>query len=374
MITSAILCIARNESPYAEEWLEYHFSIGIDRVYYVSTDSDFSRTRAFMDGCEFRSRIELLHFDDFRPGWQMRCYNAHLPLIEEDWILVIDVDEFLYLNVFLDLKEFLENIRCDIGQIQFPWLLLMSPNYCESRVFDILIRSTKHVSDHVKSMVRRECCSGLGIHSHGVRGLRNSLSSGQELPAMTKHSAFLKSPEYFGQHPFVLHFCSRGHLDVMNRIIDHQFFNTKNGQAERNRLSSYLTGVANWTNIPTRYMLTKFYSSLPTTTVQCSIGRTINSRTNLQDLENIFLRNIRSIVNLESQREATLPVHFENCYQLAQKLSGQNLSGMINLDDYLNCSSQLEYIHKLRNSLTNARTVQNPDSSTRSCPNRVGGT
>ena len=83
---TAILCIARNESPFTAEWLEYHFKLGFDRIYFVSTDASFEIIEEFFERSEFRSRIELLHFDDFRPGWQMGCYNTFFPLVKEEWV------------------------------------------------------------------------------------------------------------------------------------------------------------------------------------------------------------------------------------------------------------------------------------------------
>lgn len=356
MSTTAILCIARNEIPYTEEWLEYHFSIGIDRVYYISTDSDFARVKTVIDEYDFRSRITLLHFDDFKPGWQMRCYNEYLPLIEEDWVLVIDIDEFLYLNTFSNIQEYLQGVDREIGQIQFPWLILMSNNYFEYRVFDILSRSDKYVSDHVKSMFRRDCCSWVGIHAHNIEKLKNRFSSGDEVEKRNRHSALLSNPGYFDKHPYVLHFSSRGYLDVMNRILDHQFFNSNNGKAEEDRLSSYLTGTASWSNIPTRFMLEKFWSTLPTVQVQCQLPK-ISSTTNLYELERIFLKNIRKIVKFESSPDALLTKNFEDSYGLSQKLSTQSLSGLSELDDYMKCGTQIDHIVKLRNSLKNASSI-----------------
>jgi hypothetical protein len=354
MSATAILCVARNESPYTAEWLEYHFSIGIDRIYYVSTDSDFARIKAFIDGSQFRSRIELLHFQDFRPGWQARCYNVQLPLISEDWVLVIDIDEFLYLNTFPNMTAFLDRVGTDIGQIQFPWLNFISANYHETRVFDILSHSDPYISDHVKSMARRTNITRLGIHSHGVQGLKNCLSSGLELPAKSKHGALFAEPEYHQKYPFIMHFVSRGHLDVLNRIVDHQFFTAKNGQAERDRLSSFLTGTANWSNIPNRYLLMKFLSSLPTANVQFDLPD-ISSRTDPQDLERIFLRNIKRIVDFEDHGDTLLTSQFENRYRLSQKLSTLELPGICKLEDYLECASQLQYIRKLRRLIISAQ-------------------
>lgn len=271
MTTTAILCIARNEVPFTEEWLEHHFSIGIDRIYYISTDSDYSRVEAFFEGSRFRTRVELLHFDSFEPGWQMRCYNAHLPLVEEDWVLVIDIDEFLYLNSASSIGSFLETIDGNVGQVQFPWLLSMSQEYFHSRTSEIASQAVNHLSDHVKSMVRRRDVGSLGIHNHQIGGLKSILSSGQEMPNRPRHSFLFDDARYCERHPFILHFCARGHFDVLNRIIDHQFFNEKNGQHESERLARYLLGNADWSHMPNRYSLMKFYASLPVSMTWSSI-------------------------------------------------------------------------------------------------------
>ncbi len=37
------LCSGRNESPFLEEWAQYHLDLGFDRLYYVSTDDDVAQ-------------------------------------------------------------------------------------------------------------------------------------------------------------------------------------------------------------------------------------------------------------------------------------------------------------------------------------------
>lgn len=350
MSSAAILCVARNETPFTEEWLEYHFSLGIDRVYYVSTDPDFDRIKSFFDESRFRSRVDLQHFDDFTPGWQARCYNTYLPLIEEEWVLVIDLDEFLYLGTFSNIGAYLNTIGSDISQVQFPWLVLMSENYSERRVLDIPKQAAKYISDHVKSMVRRDCIARLGIHSHRTHRLNSCLSSGHTFAARNKHSLLLKNPRYFESHPVILHFFSRGHLDVMSRILDHRHFNTKSGEGERSRLSEYLNGPATWSSIPNRYMIMKFMSSLPTAAVPLNLPL-VQAQTDVTELERLFIKYIDEFIDLKDFNGDCLATFLENRYRLAQKLSGQDLSREVDLDDYQKCRSQLEYVSRLRTAL-----------------------
>ena len=352
MTTAAIMCIGRNESPFVEEWAHYHFDLGFDRLYYISTDDDPAQAEQFVRISRFRSRIVLRHFNDFRHGWQMRCYHAHRPLIEEDWLLVIDLDEFLYLHPFSSIQEYLQTVGDDVGQIQFPWLLLMSSAYSCERVLGILDESAGHVSDHVKSMVRLESASALGIHSHRVDS-KTCLSSGAEVEAAPKHPSLITETEYFDNHPFVLHFASRGHLDVLNRIMDHQFFNTKSGHAERERLCRFLLEPADWSSLPTRCLLTHFYSFLPRVEPQISVPR-IESATNVGDLRDIFRKLIKTVIDFEDSNAEDIENRFEERYRYARKLASLDPGGAIRLDEYLDCATQEGYINRLRTTLANS--------------------
>ena len=356
MTTTAIMCIARNESPFVEEWAQYHLELGFDRLYYISTDEDFSRAQRSISQSPFRSSIEVLHFDDFQPGWQIRCYNAHLPLIAEDWVLVIDLDEFLYLHPFSTIHEYLETIGEDVGQIQFPWLLHMSSRYSQDRVLGIVDESAGYVSDHVKSMIRRECTSWVGIHAHDVGRLKNCLSSGVEVPASSRHTALLSDPAFFDEHPFVLHFASRGHLDVMNRMMDHQFFNAKSSHAERPRLARFLLEPANWSSIPTRCLILQFYRSLPRTDIHLPVPA-LEARTDVRDLQEIFLAHVQTLVDFDCSDLAEVEERFERQYRYAMKLAAldrlvlRDPTRVLPMEEYLECGTQEDYIDRLRKSL-----------------------
>lgn len=100
----------------------------------------------------------------------------------------------------------------------------------------------------------------------------------------------------------------------------------------------------------------KFMSSLPTTQVECELPA-FAAQTNVRDLERIFLEKIRKVVDFEGCDGGALTARFESGYHLEQKLSGQDLSEAIDLNDYLKCKSQLEYVVKLR------RAMQKPASA-----------
>lgn len=187
MTTTALLCVARNELPYTNEWIDHHLQLGIDQVYYVSTDDDRSAVEEFFEASPHRDNVRWSHVHRFELGWQMRCSNQHLAVVDEDWLFVLDLDEFLCLHDVLSVSEWLDSMPDDVDQVQLPWANVISNGYANHRTLDILERGVAHVADHVKSFVRRRAATGLGARMHGVDGSRNCLSSGERVPPGNRH-------------------------------------------------------------------------------------------------------------------------------------------------------------------------------------------
>ena len=350
MTTTALLCVARNERPFTAEWLEYHLGIGFDRVYYVSTDSDFSSIREYFDRSPFRSQTELTHFDALgAPGWQARCYNQHLPSIREDWVLPLDVDEFLYLHSWASIQEFLDSVPDRVNQIQFPWLNLISSDYWHDRTFDLLSCGDPHVSDHVKSIVRVRDLIRCGVHAHSLRDPKSCLSSGREVSARPRHGFLLDDPRAWIEHPLILHFGARGHMDSLIRIVEQGFHNQKCGPVERRRLRRYLREASSWANIPTRYMLMQLWSSMPKADCQLRLPK-LDSRTDVLDLKATFRDSMNRLLGFDGPIE-DVAERFENRYHLARKLRAQNQAAHYEISEYLKYRTQVEYLQARRKSL-----------------------
>jgi len=344
--STAILCIVRNEIPYLSEWLEHHIGLGFDCIYIISTDQQFSDMTSWVSSSQFSSNIELYHFDNLDEGWQFRCYQQHFKYIKEDWVMVLDADEFLYLNTYKSIHGFLSQFDDEVGQIQFPWLNLTTSDYSHNNTFDILNQPNGYASDHVKSIVRRKHVQNMFIHSHAVGNKKNLLSSGSEAEPKNKHNIFVHEPSYYQHHPCILHFTSRGYFDVMVRIIDHKFFNAKSGNPERLRLSRLLLEDANLENLPNRFLLSKIHQSLPPVKLNFRLPQ-LQSSTNKHSLYELFLLNIQRIIDFDCSDPFEFEQEFENKFQLQSKIESVTVP-KCNIDEYLNCQSQIQYASKLR--------------------------
>lgn len=349
MTTTALLCVARNELPFTAEWLEHHFSLGFNRVYYVSTDLDFGPVRAFFDRSPFRSRVELTHFEDLSPGWQVRCYNQQLARVREDWVLPLDVDEFLYLQGRGSIQEYLESQPGPVGQIQFPWLNLISDAYGHDRTFELTDRSARYASDHVKSLARVRDVSRLGVHAHVLRHATSCLSSGREASASSRHGFLLEDPQSWIRHPLILHFCARGHMDVLMRIAEQGFHNAKCGSNEHQRLRRYLIGPATWANLPTRYLLLQLWQAMPQVDLELSLPE-LSARTEGLEMKAMFRRSMSRLLGFEGPVE-DVAERFEARYALERKLRGHGGAARFTAREYLKYPTPVAYLEARRTAL-----------------------
>jgi Fe2+ or Zn2+ uptake regulation protein len=94
----------------------------------------------------------------------------------------------------------------------------------------------------------------------------------------------------------------------------------------------------------------KLMQTLPEVDIDISI-QTLRSNTDVPELFKLFLRNIGTIVDFECQEFSTADQKFEEKYMLKAKLAALDLSGICDLEEYLNSGSQLEYVAKLRKSI-----------------------
>ncbi|MDV7398640.1 glycosyltransferase family 2 protein, partial [Arthrospira platensis SPKY1] len=93
----AIAAIFRNERPYIVEWLAFHRVIGFDSFYIADNASNDGSTELL----QALDRLHLLKWVPFpSPPGQAPQLPAYAQLLtrhvtDEDWIAVIDADEFI---------------------------------------------------------------------------------------------------------------------------------------------------------------------------------------------------------------------------------------------------------------------------------------
>lgn len=138
-------CLFKNESHAMKEWLEHYILHGVDHFYLINDDSN--------DDCQsiLQPSIDAGRVTLFNTRWhqylgrQRDMYNHYiLPrLPETQWLLMVDMDEFVYSRQHVDLKMILQHCL-HLGQIQ---------------IYDVLFGSNGHITQPtsiIKGFTMRE--------------------------------------------------------------------------------------------------------------------------------------------------------------------------------------------------------------------------
>lgn len=127
-----LLCaIAKLENHYIEEWIMHYKKLGISKIVLYdnnSLESEYSEklsdVQLVKDEIE-NGFIDLYEvFDEYKP--QLKCYNECYAKYsqEYDWFMFFDIDEYLMLERFVNIDDFLnQDIFKPYELIHIPWKL-----------------------------------------------------------------------------------------------------------------------------------------------------------------------------------------------------------------------------------------------------------
>ena len=102
-----IIAIAKNENLYLREWFDWHLGLGFDHIIIGLNDDEFKPliTNPRVTYKDY-SGIDKLQTLDYTEMYQE--YRDQF-----DWLLFIDIDEFVMLDGFDTIQDFLSGFDCD---------------------------------------------------------------------------------------------------------------------------------------------------------------------------------------------------------------------------------------------------------------------
>jgi len=142
------LCVGalfRNEAHSMKEWIEHYIYHGVDHIYLIDDGSD-DESCSILEPYVQRGIVTLFHASWGRYlGRQRDMYNHYiLPLLPSTrWLLMCDIDEYVWSPESIDLKKILASCN-ELGQIQVQHTLFGSSGHelqPESIVASFLFRS-----------------------------------------------------------------------------------------------------------------------------------------------------------------------------------------------------------------------------------------
>jgi hypothetical protein len=233
-----------DEAPYLPEFFSHYINMGVDHIYYINTSQS----------CEYLfetvapgtlNKITILDVSNLVAGWQIRAVSEALRIVDQDWIINVDLDEFLYLRRW-SLKQYLSGLPSNVGAVRVPWYMILSDQYVESSVRGI---KSVHQSTSLqfKSIGRKSAIQYCSLH-------RMKLKPGY----------ITYEPERVRQDVVLKHFASRGIYDLINRIVDRNYEDAKSGKEEVEILKAWLLDtVAPMTQLPFRLQLYRVELAFP---------------------------------------------------------------------------------------------------------------
>jgi hypothetical protein len=169
--------VFKQEAHALREWIEHYQWLGADRIYLIDDGS----TDSFLEQIEpYKESVTLIRntvsFDQF--GRQGHIYNTYLKSIPTEWLLLVDLDEFLYSPTGCSVKDFLRS--CDsYNQILVPWHIFGSHGHVDqpaSLIHGFLTRASEEDTLRInpspyKAFVRMKSLLSFSVHAHACKGL-----------------------------------------------------------------------------------------------------------------------------------------------------------------------------------------------------------
>ena len=144
-IYNIVVCaIVKNEFSYLLEWIAYHRTIGVDSFLIYNNDS----TDKTLSLLKKLANAKILNFVDWpsQPNGnnQRRAYRDAVSQLKNksEWVAFIDLDEFIVLHKYLNIKEFLLEHH-HVSGIAMNWKIFGSSGYLKKTNDLIIERFTK---------------------------------------------------------------------------------------------------------------------------------------------------------------------------------------------------------------------------------------
>ncbi len=174
---ACVLATLRNEGPYIVEWLAYHKSLGFEH-FFIYTNDNSDGSDELLAALAAQGHVTLITNEvrNVRPQYKAygHAFKALPHILDYEWALVIDADEFLVLapnRKFSDVKHYIDWISTrPVDAIALNWLVFRT---CGIERADLnkpvtcrFVQRADFVDQHIKSLVKPRYF----VHSHAHHG------------------------------------------------------------------------------------------------------------------------------------------------------------------------------------------------------------
>ena len=132
----ALVCMAKNEDNYIDEWIEYHIKLGFSKI--IIYQNDWRYRGKFVND----PHIKLIEYDG--TNRQILAYDRFIRnhYKDYDWAGFIDIDEFVVLKKHSCISDFLEEYN-DYYAVGLNWSMFGSNGLEFNGEYSVIKRFTK---------------------------------------------------------------------------------------------------------------------------------------------------------------------------------------------------------------------------------------
>ena len=244
MSYNVICAIAKNENPYINDWVNWHLNLGFDKIYLYDNNDPW--VEFVGDFIEQKDKVEIFDVRGKKEqALQIKCYNEFYNTHSFDWCAFLDIDEFLVLNKWTNIQEFVSDPIFETCQaIRLNWHVYGDDDLIERDmnvpVYEAFTRKLNHgYNTHGKEIIR----GGIeniwieSTHWAEVNGKLLSQIMPDGLPTMGKVGGLRDCKEAWVNHymtkslsEFITQKLGRGDAVFVNREINMGYYWNLNRQ------------------------------------------------------------------------------------------------------------------------------------------------
>ena len=126
-----ICTIGKNENRYIREYVEFYKKMKVDKIFlYDNNDINGERFEEVISDYIRNDFVEIIDYRGLKTPQQrsyQECYKKNMDLY--DWFIVYDIDEYIYMKDFDNIKDFLGDKRfLHCQRVQLNWVIYTDNN------------------------------------------------------------------------------------------------------------------------------------------------------------------------------------------------------------------------------------------------------
>lgn len=205
----ALICIAKNEDYYIDEWIKYHKKLGFDDIYVYMNDWI----------CKSENCIKILFNGEAK---QLSAYHHFINNFNNkyDFAAFMDVDEFISLKNYKNIKDLLKEYE-NFYALGINWRIFGSNNLKFNNDYSLINRFTKcskEPNQHIKTIINLKKCreENIKLQFCDPHSLINSLQ--KDFTICTDKQHFIHGPftEYKDNTIQINHYYCKTYEEFVN--------------------------------------------------------------------------------------------------------------------------------------------------------------